>query len=79
MSKNIRILKTENDEISDEAIDLSNDILVRVTSGECIGLAVAMVMRNGDTWQKVTASTSRHALLAAILDLLMDYQRGSKP
>ena len=78
MTPNIRILKTENDEISDEAVELSNDILDRVKSGECVGLAVAMVMKNGETWTKATASTSRHALLAAIFDLLMDYQRVNK-
>lgn len=71
----IVVLKTRRDEVVEDVVNLANDVIDRARRGEVRGLAVALVMDDGSTWTNSAKSCQRHALLAGILDLLIDVQR----
>lgn len=69
-------LQTFTDEVAGDVVSLAADVQQQVQKGDCVGIGVILVMRNGETHTKASKSTERHRMLAGMLDLLCDYQKG---
>lgn len=72
------VSKTPRAEAQEAALRLLEDAIADSRENGCVGVAVVMLNRNGETWTRASVTVDRHRMLAGIVDLMFDYQKGPR-